>query len=126
MSGEIFTVEVPMLAPSVNGYWKVAKWGGRYITPKGIAFKKLVALAVGARKLNWAKPLKLEIELHSDKWWTKKGTISKTAGDVDNYCKSSLDSLFACFEMDDSQVFDLHVVKVVGTEKTVFRLGEID
>lgn len=120
-----FEVEVGMLAPSVNGYWKVAKWGGRYITPKGQAFKAHVALAVGSRKLAWQKPLRLSIELYSRAWWTKKGTISKTAGDVDNFCKSSLDSLFACIGLDDSQVFELHVKKLVGDERTVFKLEEL-
>lgn len=118
--------DVPALAPSVNGYWKPKRFGGRYITAEGIAFKNLVYKTIGRLDLNEQGPLRLELELYSTYWITKKGTISKTAGDADNFCKSSIDSLFNCLPMmKDSQIFELSVVKRLGPIRTVFRLSSL-
>ena len=122
----IHELEIPMLAPSVNGYWKTAKWGGRYITPEGVRFKNLCMQINRGVRVHSNKCLAVEILLFSQRWFTKKGLIHKKAGDVDNFCKSTLDSYFAAIGLDDSQVFELSVTKQVGPEKTLIRLYEFD
>lgn len=122
----IHEIEIPMLAPSVNGYWKVARWGGRYITPDGVRFKNLCLGINKNQKVHSSKMLAVEILLYSDKWLTKKGAIHKRAGDVDNFCKSTLDAYFAAIGLDDSQVFELHVSKQIGYDRTIIRLYEFD
>jgi len=122
----IHELEIPMLAPSVNSYWKVAKWGGRYITADGVRFKNLCMGINKGQRVYSSKLLAVEIMLYSNGWFTKKGVIHKRAGDVDNFCKSILDSYFTAIGLDDSQVFELHVSKQVGPERTVIRLYEFE
>lgn len=122
----IHELDIPMLAPSVNQFWKVAKWGGRYITPEGVRFKNLCMAINRGRKVESKQLLAVEIMLYSEGWFTKKGVVHKRAGDVDNFCKSTLDSYFAAIGLDDSQVFELHVSKHVGIERTVIRLYEFE
>lgn len=125
-STPIHELEIPMLAPSVNGYWKMKKFGGRYITADGVRFKNLCMTINRGKRVHSDKCLALEIMLYSERWFTKKGLIHKKAGDVDNYCKSTIDSYFAAIGLDDSQVFELSVTKQLGPEKTVIRLYEFD
>jgi Holliday junction resolvase RusA-like endonuclease len=125
-STPIHELEIPMLAPSVNSYWKVAKWGGRYITADGVRFKNLCMAINRGKRVHSDKCLALEIMLYSERWFTKKGLIHKKAGDVDNFCKSTIDSYFAAIGLDDSQVFELSVTKQLGPEKTIIRLYEFE
>lgn len=117
---------VPMLPPSVNGYWKMRRGGGRYITAEGVAFKKLVYAHKCAQRVDLTpddmlKPLKLEIEYSSPRWYTKYGSVMRT--DVDNLCKCSLDALSEALSFDDSLIFELKLTKVVADIKqTRFRL----
>lgn len=58
----------------------------------------------------------VEVYLHSDNWVTKSGSISKTAGDIDNRMKCLLDAIVNYCKVkrqffDDSQVVELHVYK---------------
>ena len=122
----IHELEIPMLAPSVNNYWKTAKWGGRYITSKGVRFKNLCLGINQGKRIITDRCLALEILLYSEKWFTKKGLIHKKTGDIDNYCKSTIDSYFAAIGLDDSQIFELHVGKHFGPEKTIIRLYEFE
>ena len=123
-------IEIPMLPPSVNSYWKVARWGkrvGRYITPEGVRFKNMVMAINRGQRVSTTKALALEIELHSSRWLTNKGTIHKRAGDCDNHLKSILDSYFAAIGLDDSSVFELSVCKLLGdVDRTVIRLYEFE
>ena len=122
----VLEFSVPSLPPSVNGYWKVKRFGGRYISAEGVAFKKLVYKTLGKLDYKERGPLRLELELYSPNWITKKGTISMTAGDADNFCKSSIDSLFNCLPfMNDSQIFELSVVKKIGPTSTLFYLRSL-
>lgn len=123
-STPIHELEIPMLAPSVNGYWKMAKWGGRYITPDGIRFKNLCMTINRGKRVQSNKPLAVEVMLYSERWITKKGTIRKI--DCDNLLKGTFDGYFAAIGLDDSQVFELSVTKQLGPEKTVIRLYEFE
>lgn len=120
----IHELEIPMLAPSVNNYWKTAKWGGRYITPNGVRFKNLCLQINRGKRVESGKCLALEVLLYSNNWFTKKGTIKKI--DVDNFLKSTLDGYFAAIGLDDSQIFDLHASKHFGEDKTIIRLYEFE
>lgn len=112
-----FTVE--SLPPSVNGYWRVARWGGRYVSADGVAFKKLVQAHVHAKNIAHCKlnvQYSLYIEYGSPNWITKKATIAKV--DVDNFAKCALDSLCEALFIDDSQIFDLHMKKIFSKVKS--------
>lgn len=116
---------VQAIPPSVNGYWKVRRFGGRYITPEGVAFKRMVYLA--AQEFNFAlletMQYRCDIFYYSPRWVTKSGAIRKV--DLDNLAKSSLDSLSEAIGIDDSQIFTLRMHKVESAEtKTVFNLYE--
>lgn len=115
-------IEVPLLAPSVNGYWRMKRGGGRYITPAGTIFRMRVIQANKGFRVDAQAVLGVEMDLYSEKWRTKQGGISRTAGDIDNFCKGSLDSLFSAIGGDDSQVVELRVRKLMGTARTVFRV----
>lgn len=121
----IHELEVPMLPPSVNGYWKVARWGGRYITPDGIRFKNMLGAINRSQRVITEKPLRLVIELHSNEWLTKKGTIRKI--DLDNFSKCCCDALFSAIGLDDSLVWELFMFKIDAQEKkTKFTLLELE
>ena len=47
-------------------------------------------------------------------WHTKKGTISKTAGDLDNFNKLILDGISEGLGVNDAQIFKIETEKVLG------------
>jgi Holliday junction resolvase RusA-like endonuclease len=121
----ICELEIPMVPPSLNVYWKVSKWGGRYITPEGVKFKKLCEVLNKGKKIYSIKPLRLEVEVFSKGWYTKKGEIHKRAGDCDNLLKVCCDGLFSAIGLDDSQIFEIVVRKRVGADVTRMKLFEL-
>lgn len=125
--GEVIDFSVPSLPPSVNGYWKVKRFGGRYISAEGIAFKKLVMQHVHFKRVGAGKRdvrYQLVIKFSSPSWITKKKTIKKQ--DLDNFGKSSCDALCEAIFIDDSQIFELFMFKEVGKEdSTRFVLSEV-
>lgn len=50
------------------------------------------------------------------KWYTQKGVISKTAGDLDNFNKLILDGISEGMGFDDSQFFRISTEKVDAEE----------
>lgn len=121
----IHTLEVNMLAPSVNAYWLQTKWGGRRITPKGKLFQVMCIKRNHGHHVVTDKPLRVDVDLYSTKWITAKGKPSKSAGDIDNFMKGSLDGLSRAIRVDDSQIFELAVRKLQGADKTVFKVFEL-
>lgn len=122
---EDFQFSVPMIPPSVNSYWKVRRFGGRYVTPEGVAFKKLVAEAVKSYDVSVSSEVKykLRVELYRPDWMTKKDKIK--IFDLDNYGKCLCDALFNALAIDDSQVWDLRLLKKDGLKnETRFFLSE--
>lgn len=94
----ILDVEVPLVAPSVNTYWR-ANGNRRFITPKGIKFTKGMALFV--KPLMTEKRLKAEIVLHYP---------NKRKFDIDNFTKGIFDSLVKNgFCHDDEQFDELYI-----------------
>lgn len=126
MGEVLLELEVPLLAPSVNQYWKVAKWGGRYITPKGAEFKRAVELIMRTKRMavRTTDKYRLEIILYKPDWMTKKNTIKSY--DLDNYAKCVCDALFDSLDVSDSQVWELVMCKRDGPkELTHYRLYKL-
>ena len=126
MSG-VIEFSVPSIPPSVNGYWKVKRFGGRYVSAEGVAFKKLVAQHVHFKRVGAGKrdvKYQLVIKLSSPGWITKKKTIKKQ--DLDNFGKACCDALSEGLFICDSQIFELHMYKVLSKEiSTHFVLSEL-
>lgn len=53
--------------------------------------------------------LKVELVFYvpKTKLFTKKGDISKISGDLDNYQKSIIDSIFNCIDLDDAYIGEI-------------------
>lgn len=94
----ILDAEIPLSPPSVNTYWR-ANGKRRFITPKGVQFKKDMGY--------WVKPvmsdkrLKCELTLHF---------ATKRKADIDNFTKAIFDGLVQnglC--VDDEQFDELHI-----------------
>ena len=60
------------------------------------------------------KQLRVEIQYVGprEEWFTKKGLIRKK--DVENRHKALLDGIFKHLDLDDSQIFEINIKKVVG------------
>lgn len=65
------------------------------------------------------KPLLVTVEYCGSKisWFTKSGQIRKK--DCDNYQKSLFDVVFPFLGLDDSQIFDLRIKKVINEGQTI-------
>jgi len=113
---------LPFIPPTSNLAQRNALRGKRiirYNTPTYNAFKELVlsCLAssddlVGIDNLQaftvfLASPHKVTISVHSPRVLTKKGEISKTFGDVDNFAKNCLDAIYKPLEANDALVMKL-------------------
>jgi Holliday junction resolvase RusA-like endonuclease len=122
---EEIRITVPGLPPSVNHYYKMSRWGGRYMTAEGVAFKKLVAEAVRTIEIKACANCRYRLRIDfCGSWTTKKGTTRRV--DLDNYGKSSIDSLFEAIGVDDCMVFELRMNKVESeVEQTVYVLSRI-
>jgi len=61
--------------------------------------------------------------LERSKFFTKKGTINKRSGDLDNTLKCLLDNIFKVIGIDDSQIVEILAKKIPWKEdKTVVTL----
>lgn len=85
--------------------------------PEAKAYKKLVSQYCKELKVisGHRGALSCVIEYHGQ-WLTKSGTISKTAGDIDNFSKLILDALCEEYDFDDSQIMELSFKKVISEE----------
>jgi Holliday junction resolvase RusA-like endonuclease len=100
----------------------------RILTPEGRLFKQNASLSVLLQLslvTNLAyicyKPIKLELHYHGN-WVNKNGSIKKK--DIANYEKAVIDALFDAFkkdgiELDDSQIFEMRLVKVQSEQEFV-------
>lgn len=94
----ILDVEVPLIAPSVNTYWR-ANGNRRFITPKGVKFTRDLAY--------WVKPLMSDKRLRLDIVFCYP---DKRKRDCDNSLKSVIDSLVKNGLCHDDEQFDiLHI-----------------
>jgi Holliday junction resolvase RusA-like endonuclease len=97
----------------------------RYNTSTYNAFKERVVVELGKDNLEaftafLASPHKVTISVHSHRVLTKKGEISKTFGDVDNFIKPLLDAIYKPLEANDALVMWITASKHhADTEYTV-------
>lgn len=96
---KILDVEIPLCPPTVNTYWR-ANGNRRFITPKGVAFKRDMQLFI--KPLMTQKRLSIEVELSYP---------DRRVRDLDNSLKALLDSLVSSgLCLDDSQ-FDQILIR---------------
>jgi len=102
-------IELPW-PPSVNNYWR--RCGARYfISPKGVAFRELVCLKTFNETFN--KNVRLSVDIYAY-------PPDKRRRDLDNILKSLFDSLqHAGLYEDDSQIDDIHIVRMPSLEGKV-------
>ena len=112
-------LHLPFIPPTSNHTQKNALMGKRiirYNTSTYNDFKDRVALAVGDEKLEaftafLAVPHKVTINIYSPKVLTKKGEVSKTFGDVDNFIKPMLDAVYKPLGANDALVMKVTASK---------------
>jgi Holliday junction resolvase RusA-like endonuclease len=115
----MYTLVLPFLPPTANHAQKNRLQGGfirRYNTPAYNAFKEKVELALRDTKFDGlqeslAVPHNVSIEIHSPRVLTKQGEVSKTFGDVDNFCKGFLDAVYKPLNANDALIMKLTVSK---------------
>lgn len=112
---------LPFIPPTSNHTQKHALRGKRimrYNTPTYNAFKSMVENALHEKRNLEAftafllSPHKVTISVHSPRVLTKKGEISKTFGDVDNFIKPLLDAVYKYLEANDALI-----VKVTASKQ---------
>jgi len=98
----MLTLDLPY-PPSVNHYWRMAR-GRWYISAEGKRYRAAVLAEARDRAFSLAAPLRVDVALTMP---------DKRRRDVDNVLKALLDALqYAGVYADDSQIEELHVVKV--------------
>ena len=66
-------------------------------------------------------PIHCEIEIHSARWMTGKGTVRKV--DLANFEKCLIDPVFEFLGLEDSYIFELKMTKVTSDEEfTVLKI----
>lgn len=107
--------------PSVNAYW-MASGHRRYISKRGMDFKKAVALACEGLPSFEDQPVELSIILYPR---------DKRLMDIDNCGKAICDSMNGILYHDDQQVWKITIergekIKGGGCQVTIKPYGEAD
>lgn len=106
--------------PPTMNHRMIPMRGRLILSPDHRAYKKLLELYLH-RKFLLAdaenlkeKILKVEVQYVGprESWFTKKNEIKKK--DVENRHKALLDGIFSFLDLDDSQIFEITIKKVVG------------
>ena len=101
---------------SINQAYSTARTGRRFLVAKGKAYKLEIAMLSGRHFKNlvgYSEKLKFTYEIHGP-WLRQDGKISKTAGDIDGFCKLMLDAVCEALDINDAVVFEIHAKKVVA------------
>lgn len=101
---------------SINQAYSTARTGRRFLVAKGKAYKLEIAILSGKHFKNlvgYSEKLKFTYEIHGP-WLRQDGKISKTAGDIDGFCKLMLDAVCEALDINDAVVFEIHAKKVVA------------
>jgi Holliday junction resolvase RusA-like endonuclease len=123
-------IELDLIPISLNRLYRQFR-GRTIISKEGREFKKLVlALIAGFDTSSIhgmftdSVGLAVEINFHSNRFYTKQGNIRKRYLDCDNLLKVVLDTVFAEIGIDDSYITKLTVTKSSGYyDKTVIRIS---
>jgi len=123
-------IELDLIPISLNKLYRQFR-GRTIISKEGREFKKtLGALLSGfdtssiSGMFTESEGLEVEINFHSNRFYTKNGNIRKRYLDCDNLLKATLDTVFAEIGLDDSLITRLVVTKQRGYyDKTVIKFS---
>jgi Holliday junction resolvase RusA-like endonuclease len=123
-------IELDLIPISLNKLYRQFR-GRTIISKEGREFKKtLGALLSGfdTSSINGmfteSEGLEVEINFHSNRFYTKNGNIRKRYLDCDNLLKATLDTVFDEIGLDDSLITRLVVTKQRGYyDKTVIKFS---
>jgi hypothetical protein len=111
---------------SVNSAY-MTRFGYRVLSPAARQFKEDITLEtlaqlsdINKQDLTDCVNLKVSIEIHTNTWITKKQTVRKK--DISSFEKLLTDSVFSGLGIDDSLIFSLSMLKVVGPEQIIYRI----
>lgn len=93
----------------------------------GVDYKRIVSFKIKRDGIVFlpVKKMYLEIEFHSSQWLTKKKEVAKK--DIDNLLKVSIDALMDALGIDDKNIFQLSVKKVISeSPMVVYSLFEME
>lgn len=115
---------VPILPPSLWKAYRQTRYGGKFLSKEGKAFKFAVFLKVknlGYKFVDDKMSYSLNLEFHCKNWLNKDGSVKKR--DISNLVKIAEDALVEAIKVDDSRFWKLTVEKKHSEkEMTLFRL----
>lgn len=99
-------------------------FGNGFLRPESRLYKDLITREI--KPINDNDVIKIEvfttIYFPQERFFTKKGRISKTSGDLDNYVKLPIDAIFKGLGLDDSLITSHLIQKKVGELGFVIQL----
>jgi len=114
---------------SYNNYRRFNKNGSTYVTAKGKKYLEELTVELnkfdsqlryfGSRITKDIELVDMEIYYFQKNFYTKQGTVSKTAGDVDNPNKVLIDEIFKRIGWDDYILGRLSCEKLSGQEDCI-------
>jgi Holliday junction resolvase RusA-like endonuclease len=112
---------------SMGRIWSQTRNGRRFLTKEGQDYKKRwgdAALEKFPEFYGIEKPLEVIVDFHGP-WLAGSGKVSKTAGDLDNFLKLSIDGVCQALKIDDCFVVKITARKVLSESwKIEFSLHE--
>lgn len=99
---------------SMGRIWSTGFHGKRFLTKEGKAYKDMIGMMIRKHfpDLIGYSGKKKFIAFFYGNWTTKKGTISKTAGDLDNFNKLIWDGMSEAMGFNDSEFYKIDSEKV--------------
>lgn len=125
MMGMELRLEFPALPPSVNTmYISSPKLGMRFKSKEAKDWDNMVREYIPMGTMFPVGVLSVEVEFHAP-WFTLKNKVRKA--DLDSRFKALFDSVFKCFDVDDSYIFEIVAKKVISKEKkTIIIINALD
>ena len=99
---------------SLNSMYPTNRQGRRFLTTEGKAYKEAIKRLCVDLRVNEGR-LRFSYMVYGP-ILTKQGNISKTAGDIDGWCKALMDACCEAAGVDDSSVIEIHAKKTNATE----------
>lgn len=116
--------KIPGVPLSYNQHFQVNYYQRQiYLTKEARTYRLLVKIACPPVTIPPKALLALHVDIHSAKWFTKKGTVRRI--DLPNLDKLLIDAIAEKMGFDDSTIWDSHFRKVEDTtEYTLVRLSK--
>lgn len=103
----VLSFSIPYKPLTTNHIYGQRKFGGRFLKPEVVKFKKEVEIILKDKSLNYDEKteyIEIEYYFYLSNFYTKKGLINKKSGDIDNFKKALQDSIFKSLGIDDSAI----------------------